>query len=167
MQSNGAMQPFERGLMFYAAEAPPTTPVGGGRLDGEEYAKRADLVPMIYVLCGEPQAGRLIGHMRSYYFFDTWTEGQDPGGGAAPTPGLFSPQRGFGKVWRDNPEVRACLGYARTANETGYTIAAQQFQNGLMLSEPEARFIYVITIHRPCFDCEEDATYERYGVPAR
>jgi hypothetical protein len=143
----GATQEFERGRMVYR------------RAEGN--------VGLIYVFCGAQQTGRLIGNASSYYFFDGWNEDQDPGGGPAPTPGLFLPQRGFGKVWRENPAVRDCLGYARTANETGYTIAAQQFQAGLMLSEPEGRFVDVVFVEQPCFKCGQFATYERYGVPGR
>ena len=69
--------------------------------------------------------------------------------------------------------MRDCLGYARTATETGYTIAAQLFQAGLMLSEPGGRFIYVVfdtylggssCISRPDL-CVPD--YERYPNPTR
>lgn len=61
-------------------------------------------------------------------FPDTWDPGQPVGGGAGPTPGLYEPARGFGKLWRENAEVRARLGYATAPAETGYTLTAQTFQ---------------------------------------
>jgi hypothetical protein len=174
MQSNGAMQPFERGLMFYAAEAPPTTPVGGGRLDGEEYAKRADLVPMIYVLCGEPERGKLVTNLngRTAFFLDTWDESQPAGGGPGPQPGLYEPGRGFGKVWRENTTSgglsgpQPCLGYATSADEFAFTIALQYFQGGVMLlsDTPEGRHIHVLTVGHYRNGDPPLGTYRRYPV---
>ncbi|UCG25635.1 MAG: hypothetical protein JSW55_06505 [Chloroflexota bacterium] len=46
-------------------------------------------------------------------FEDTWSEDQpesDPD--IIPPPERFQPIRGFGKVWRDRPEVREALGWA-------------------------------------------------------
>lgn len=46
-------------------------------------------------------------------FDDTWTEEQpesDPS--LVPPDGRFQPIRGFGKVWRERPEVRDALGWA-------------------------------------------------------
>ncbi len=147
MQQQGVTHEFERGRMFYR------------RAEGG--------VGLIYVLCGEPQSGRVIGNTPDYFFFDTFNEDQAQGGGPAPVPGLFLPKRGFGKVWRENQGVRDCVGYARTADETGYTVTAQQFQGGLMLSSPEGRFAYVLFVNRPCFKCAADATYERFEVQSR
>ncbi len=147
VRQQGATHEFERGRMFYRRGE-------GG-------------VGLIYVLCGEPQSGRVIGDTPSYFFFDTFTEDQAQGGGSAPVPGLFLPQRGFGKVWRENQGVRDCLGYARTADEISYTITTQPFQGGLLLSGPEDRSLYVLFVNRPCFKCMADATYERFGVGSR
>jgi hypothetical protein len=58
-------------------------------------------------------------------FDDTWTEdlpAQDPS--IVPPEGLYQPIRGFGKLWRQNPTVRARLGWA-TAPEQGYEGAWQ------------------------------------------
>ncbi|MGD2079328.1 MAG: hypothetical protein PVH18_13170, partial [Chloroflexota bacterium] len=46
-------------------------------------------------------------------FEDTWAEGQ-PENDPAMTPpeGLFQPIRGFGKLWREQPQVREALGWA-------------------------------------------------------
>lgn len=46
-------------------------------------------------------------------FEDTWTAAepeQDPD--LVPSPGMVQPVRGFGKVWRNNPQVREALGWA-------------------------------------------------------
>ncbi len=44
---------------------------------------------------------------------DTYGEGEpeiDPS--LVPPPGWYQPERGFGKLWRDNPEIREALGWA-------------------------------------------------------
>jgi hypothetical protein len=51
---------------------------------------------------------------------DTWTEGMpesDPS--IVPPAGLYQPIRGFGKLWRETPDVRTKLGWA-TAPEQGF-----------------------------------------------
>jgi hypothetical protein len=58
-------------------------------------------------------------------YTDTWNEGDpesDPN--IVPPPGLYQPLRGFGKVWREQPNVRARLGWA-TDGEHGYSTAIQ------------------------------------------
>jgi hypothetical protein len=66
--------------------------------------------PKIYVLYyadGDPSHGPLDS------FDDTWLPGEpesDPT--IVPPDGLYQPIRGFGKLWRSNPEVRARLGWA-------------------------------------------------------
>ncbi|MBC8100067.1 MAG: hypothetical protein H7Y11_11540, partial [Armatimonadetes bacterium] len=45
----------------------------------------------------------------------------------APTA-LFQPERGFGKLWRDNPDVREALGWAEQA-EIGY-VSVYEYQPG-------------------------------------
>jgi hypothetical protein len=147
----GAMQPFERGRMYYAAF--------GGAQGGT-----------IFVLCGGDGSGTIISQQPSAFFPDTWTEGQEPGGGPVPgQTGLYYPQRGFGKVWRENENVRNCLGYARSADETGFTIVVQSFDGGTMLlsDTPEGRFIYVVKTRRICNSCGTTSTYERFPVPAQ
>jgi hypothetical protein len=104
----GVIQPFERGIMIYRASDQTIT-----------------------VVSRDASAGLQIGNWRG--FKDTWAEGQEPGGGAAPVPGLFFPQRGFGKVWRDNPEVQQMLGYALTDNESVKQLVFQGFAGGIMI----------------------------------
>lgn len=142
-QISGATQIFERGRMFWR---------------GDKH--------LIIVLAGDPQTGQLIIDARRVapYFADTWQEGQDPGCGPAPTPGLYYPQRGFGKVWRDNDYVRSALGYARTAAESGYTMTIQDFERGVMLTSQtsEGQFIYVVNSIYPCNSCTPQGAYERF-----
>jgi len=151
-QSPGVLQTFERGRMYYATRSAP------------DYVGE----PIIYVLCGAPERGTIpVGHTAAFYR-DTWAEGQDPGGGPAPVPGLFFPRRGFGKVWRENPDVQQCLGYATSATETAFPIAVQRFAGGVLLlsDTPEGRFIYAIHTFARCNGCADEGDYERFAVPA-
>ena len=107
-QQVGVFQQFERGTMIWHKEA-----------------KR------IYVFAKDAATSGTQGRWR--VFDDTWTEGQEPGGGPAPVPNLFRPQRGFGKVWRDNPEVQQLVGYATTTNEFGKDLVIQSFGGGTMI----------------------------------
>lgn len=120
----------------------------------------------IYVLCGAEQSGQLIADPgNNPFFFDTFEEGQDPGGGSAPVAGLFLPKRGFGKVWRADQRVRDCLGYATTADETGYSLTVQDFERGVLLTSPDGRSILVVSVVRPCNSCAIIGSYERHRVP--
>lgn len=107
-QDRGVIQPFERGAMIYR-----------------------ESTRMIYVIAKDTTVSSGVGNWRGYA--DTWTEGQEPGGGPAPVPNLYNPKRGFGKVWRENPEVQQLLGYALTADEQVKPLVAQQFNGGLLL----------------------------------
>jgi len=150
-QSPGVLQTFERGRMYYATRQAPDY-VGA---------------PIIYVLCGAPERGTIpIGHTGAFYR-DTWAEGQDPGGGPAPVPGLFFPRRGFGKVWRENPDVQQCLGYATSAAEIAFPIAVQLFAGGVLLlsDTPEGRFIYAIHTFARCNGCADEGDYARFAAP--
>ncbi len=138
----GAYQGFEHGAMLYRGD------LGG-----------------IYVLCGDERAGQAFpGPKFSFYLPDTWREGDDPGGGPGPRPGLYEPVRGFGKLWRNTPAIRDCLGYATAPGETPYTIQVQPFARGQMLSAatPAGQFIYVV--HRTA---PSGTLYERYPSPTR
>ena len=151
-QSPGALQTFERGRMYYATRV---TPGYGGP-------------GVIFALCGTAEHGQLLRGDLSGVFLNTWAEGQDPGGGPAPTPGLYNPQRGFGKVWREHTEVHDCLGYATTATETAFPITVQWFAGGyfLLSDTPEGRFIYAIHTFSRCNGCPTEGDYERLAAPA-
>lgn len=101
-----AVQSFERGMMLYLAEQPS----------------------VIYVMYNN-------GEFRRYA--DTWVEGVDPdSGGETPPVGLLAPVRGFGKVWRENPEVRDGLGWA-VSEEAGNQSRQLLFERGRLVYLPQ------------------------------
>jgi hypothetical protein len=108
-----AEQIFEHGRMMWLQEIPAESD-GWGRAQG----------PMIYVLYNYYINGESAGG-QFQKFDDTWTPNEpesDPS--IVPPEGVCQPIRGFGKVWRDNPEVRERLGWA-LAPEQGYDGAYQ------------------------------------------
>lgn len=59
-------------------------------------------------------------------FADSWTEAEAESDPALnPPAGFFQPIRGFGKVWREQPDLQERLGWA-TSVELGYTSAVQR-----------------------------------------
>jgi hypothetical protein len=108
-ETPGALQRFERGRMLWRADT-----------------------RTIYALANDAGSGEAPGSW--WAFADTWAEGQPAGGEPAPGGGgLYAPQRGFFKVWSEQPEVRRLLGYARTPNVEGGTLGAQEFVGGVGL----------------------------------
>ncbi|MEL6269337.1 MAG: hypothetical protein AAFV33_04060 [Chloroflexota bacterium] len=69
---------------------------------------------------------------------DTWNADSDPvsGNETPPDAALSEPIRGFGKVWRDNPQVRNALGWA-TSPERGDTTTYLPYQQGTLLYAPQ------------------------------
>jgi hypothetical protein len=103
---NGGAQVFEGGQMYFLATTPK----------------------YIYSLTVDGRFRR---------FVDTWVEGVDPNsGGEIPPSGLIEPIRGFGKVWRLNPDVRAALGWAVTG-ELGGIATLQAFERGRAIFLPD------------------------------
>ncbi|MCA9973844.1 MAG: hypothetical protein KC425_26700, partial [Anaerolineales bacterium] len=97
LQSPGAEQPFEHGVMLWV-----------------------EAQNCIYVLYDGPDAN---GEWTVYE--DTWTPDdpvEDPN--IDPPAGFYEPERGFGLVWRTYPEVRQRLGWA-TAPEQAFSTAYQ------------------------------------------
>lgn len=89
----------------------------------------------IYVLYSD---GRL------QQFTDTFTAGIDPErGGETPPSGLIEPVRGFGKVWRSNPDVRGGLGWG-VAPEAGGSAAMLRFERGWMIDLTQRGDILVL-----------------------
>ncbi len=100
---SGAWQFFERGAMVYVG-----APIPG-------------LIGQIYVMINDGRFRR---------FDDTFVQGVDPEVGSESAPlNLVTPARGFGKVWRNNPDVRAALGWA-TVPEVGGALTEQRFERG-------------------------------------
>lgn len=91
----------------------------------------------IFVLYANGQLGHYRDSWRGEYF--TFESG-------APS-GLIHPQRGFGKVWMENPVVREGLGWA-TAPEQGYTMTYQRSgdlrYSRLYLTLPSGAVIYIV-----------------------
>jgi hypothetical protein len=70
-------------------------------------------------------------------FEDTYNPDSDPiSGGETPPANLFEPVRGFGKIWRNNPNVRTNLGWA-AQQEAGDNGTVLEFDNGRMIYLPQ------------------------------
>ncbi|MGN6812147.1 MAG: hypothetical protein ACTHMP_14860, partial [Thermomicrobiales bacterium] len=148
-QGPGATQEFEHGRMVWRGD------------------KR-----WIYVLQGDPGSGSLVEPTQyQACYVDTWQTGDPEGGGPAPTPGLFYPKRGFGKIWREMQpwNLQSLLGYALTPDETGYTITVQAFGGGFMLTSDTSagHFFYVVYFQRTSHAGYPITTYERYALLQR
>jgi hypothetical protein len=65
-------------------------------------------------------------------FADTWNASEPEWDTSiVPPAGYYQPKRGFGKVWRNNAQVRNGLAWG-TTEERGYNASLQQYQGGLM-----------------------------------
>lgn len=93
-------------------------------------------------------------------FADRWTEGMAPGGGPAPEAGVYLPQRGFGKIWREQPSLQQRLGYALAADQVSGELLAQPFDHGLIVSGNVGGAPTIYVLYQP-------GTYERYADPTR
>jgi hypothetical protein len=132
----GAIQPFERGAMLWRADT-----------------------RTIYILIRQDQGGSIpVGAWLS--FADTWKEGDEPGGGPAPVPGLYLPKRGFGKVWREHPELQQLLGYATSSEERGQPFTYQPFTGGLAIDTPGT-----MPFEANYFILYNNGRYESYTYP--
>jgi plastocyanin len=92
--TSAAEQLFEGGRMVWLQEIPKESTRSGLASEG----------PLIFVFYED---GRWLR------FEDTWTTAEperDPD--LVPPEGMVQPQRGFGKVWGNNPQVREALGWA-------------------------------------------------------
>jgi hypothetical protein len=101
LYSDGAEQPFEEGYMLWIGEQ-----------------------SRIYVLFDDD-----VSSPRWAIYQDTWEDGDELCDVGEPPPGYSQPERGFGKVWCEEPGVRDRLGWA-TADEVGYETAVQ-YTSGL------------------------------------
>jgi hypothetical protein len=125
------------------------TKVGGTYqlFEGGQMLWREDTATIYVLFAGEPGVW--------YAFADGWTTGLEPGGGGGPAVGQFKPQHGFGKVWREQPEVQKRLGYAVSADEIGTTLIIQPFEHGLMVWTTASGKPMISVLY-------ENNTYERY-----
>ncbi len=103
-----AMQYFEHGLMIWVDKL------------------RGISNETIFVIHNSAEGTQYSQH------YDSWRPGEPEDGDLDPPPGMYEPQRGFGKVWRENEDVRAALGWATTA-EISTSADFQFFGNGAIV----------------------------------
>jgi hypothetical protein len=114
----GARARFERGQMFWVQ-------LRGGQ---------SIVVVLIY---------GANGAITQQVFADTWKDGEPVNTGLVPPAGLFEPNRGFGKVWRNNSELQKAIGWA-VENEFGDTINYQVFQRGSVLRPTNDNIVWLL-----------------------
>ncbi len=77
---------------------------------------------------------------------DTWQEGEalksDDPRFAPPGPGLFQPERGFGRLWESDDQLRSALGWA-TAPATGFNAVIQSFNGGVLIGDIASGQVYL------------------------
>jgi hypothetical protein len=118
--TQGAAARFERGQMYWVN-------LRGGR-------------SLVFVLIYGSN-----GSVRHRMFEDTWRDGDIINSGLTPPAGLYEPNRGFGKVWRENPDLRAQIGWA-LENERATTMSYQVFERGRVLRVQEDNIVWQFDI---------------------
>jgi hypothetical protein len=107
----------------------------GGRMIWVDLGSRTRRI--IYVFPGNPiDSAAGLEDPPYAVFADTWDESQPIDSGLTPPPGRYEPQRGFGKVWREHPEIREQLGWAITPEQPGTANYQPWNTGGAMLSLP-------------------------------
>jgi hypothetical protein len=95
------------------------------------------------------------GSLRWQIYIDSYVEGEPVGTDELPPPGKFSPVRGFGKLWRTVPEVRASLGWG-SAPEQAESGAVLQFSGrggfSWMLHRAASNRVYILRADGPAAD---------------
>lgn len=78
-----------------------------------------------------------------HQFTDTWQDTDPTPQPLGAPPKLFEPVRGFGKVWRENPDIRQAIGWA-TEQESSVDAVWQSYERGhaLWTSDKVIRFLY-------------------------
>lgn len=128
--------PCRHAYFFAPAGAPATCPATGpvSSLAAEQTFQNGIMIWVeqldeIYVILWDG---------RFWRFTDTWDESQpetDPS--IVPPEGLMQPIRGFGKVWREHPEVRDAIGWPPGV-ELGYT---GRYQRPFIEAPPEQFYL--------------------------
>jgi hypothetical protein len=115
---------------------------------------------------GDPLTIPSSGQWRIYK--DTFKDGElevDPGI-TPPSGSLYQPRRGFGKLWRETPELRNALGWALTPEfglTTPYTyIPGGTVENGVYIPAPGVHSL--ITLGRSTFEFYEPKPGEPFGT---
>ncbi len=95
------------------------------------------------------------GSLRWQLYTDSYVEGEPVGTDELPPPGKFTPVRGFGKLWRTVPEVRASLGWG-AAPEQADTGAVLQFSGpggfSWMIHRAAPNMVYILRADGPAMD---------------
>jgi hypothetical protein len=69
-------------------------------------------------------------------FDDTYVDGSpEPTPSELPPVGFLAPLRGFGKVWNENPQLRARIGWAAQAEQVFSNSVVAQFDRGIAFTE--------------------------------
>jgi hypothetical protein len=77
-------------------------------------------------------------------YADTWKEGDSVTPNVTPPAGnLYTPRRGFGKVWMDDPNLRSEIGWAVEQSERAETATVQLFDFGAMVWLKGSDMVYV------------------------
>lgn len=77
-------------------------------------------------------------------FDDTWVGGAED---SCPSSGVsagLKPKRGFGKVWCEQPAVRAKIGAATSPEQGPYAGTLQRFERGLVFAGPQGGLVYIL-----------------------
>lgn len=94
-----------------------------------------------WVMFADPE---VEGHGRWAIYQDTFEEGVDPESDPSivpPESDLYQPVRGFGKLWRENEEIRDALGWGVTP-EFGYVSPYEYhllINNGELVRDPNGQ----------------------------
>lgn len=126
--------PITTTLSIFLGDNPPRTPLGCPRTEAISVAAARQTFEN-GLLLWRKDANFIYGLQpdQSWFFTaDTWRDG-DPSDDPSiiPPNGLYQPVRGFGKVWRERPNVRDSLGWG-AGEEVGFSAILQEFSSGLV-----------------------------------
>ncbi len=119
-----ATQNFERGQMIWVDPTMPDPPPGGTR----------------------PRTIFAIINPGPFFktYVDLWVAGVDPEQPdvTPPREGLYTPRRGFGKVWIEDPTLRDAIGWAIEPQAQTRQADMQLFEGGVLVRIYETQFVY-------------------------
>jgi hypothetical protein len=129
-----AQQDFEHGYMFWISTA-----------------------KVIWILYYGPEDNSKAGEWQSYS--DTFVDGEqemDPA--LTPPEGKYQPKRGFGKLWRNSPDIKSALGWATTPEfglNTPYVYQAGGYLDSNNKYVPRPGKHFLTTLSRQTFALSE------------
>lgn len=78
------------------------------------------------------------------YYRDTWDADDDPYVPDDSSPaGLYPPRGGFGKVWKEDLDLRHTIGWARAREEQEHRATVQLFDGGIIMSIADLNTVFV------------------------